>query len=73
MLTSQDFSRIIEYASGYELIAIDEARQIPNIGMGLKILVDQIQGLRVIVTGSSSFDLSQKVGEPFYDIYYSQH
>jgi len=64
ILSSQDFSQIIEYASDYELIAIDEAQQIPNIGMGLKILVDQVPGLRVIVTGSSSFDLAQKVGEP---------
>jgi len=64
VLSSQDFSQIIEYASGYELIAIDEAQQIPNIGMGLKILVDQIPGLKVIATGSSSFNLSQKIGEP---------
>ncbi|MDP2909853.1 MAG: ATP-binding protein [bacterium] len=64
ILSSQDFSKIKEYASGYELIAIDEAQQIPNIGMGLKILVDQIPGLRLIATGSSSFDLLQQVGEP---------
>jgi len=64
ILSSQDFSQIKEYASGYELIAIDEAQQIPNIGLGLKILVDQVPGIRVIATGSSSFDLSQKLGEP---------
>jgi len=64
LLSSQDFSQIKEYASGYDLIAIDEAQQIPNIGMGLKILVDQIPNLRIIATGSSSFDLSQRVGEP---------
>jgi len=64
ILGSQDFSQIEEYAIGYELIAIDEAQQIPNIGMGLKILVDQLPELRIIATGSSSFDLSQKVGEP---------
>lgn len=64
ILSSQDFSQIKEYASGYELIVIDEAQQIPNIGMGLKILVDQLPNLRIIATGSSSFDLSQKVGEP---------
>lgn len=46
------------------MIAIDEAQQIPNIGMGLKILVDQLPKLRIIATGSSSFDLSQKIGEP---------
>lgn len=63
-LSSQDFSEILEYASGYELVAIDEAQQIPNIGIGLKILVDQMPDLRIIATGSSSFELSQKIGEP---------
>ena len=64
ILSSQDFDRILEYASGYDLIAIDEAQQIPNIGMGLKIIVDQIPSIMVIATGSSSFDLSGAVGEP---------
>lgn len=64
ILGSQNFDEIIEYASGYDLIAIDEAQQIPNIGRGLKILVDQIPNIKVIATGSSSFDLSQKIGEP---------
>ena len=64
LLQSQDFSRIKEYVEGYELIALDEAQQIPNIGMALKIIVDQVKDIHVIVTGSSSFDLSQKVGEP---------
>lgn len=64
ILSSQDFKEILEYASGYELLAIDEAQQIPNIGMGLKILVDQMPDLTIIATGSSSFDLAQKIGEP---------
>lgn len=63
-LGSQDLSQILEYAEGYDLIAIDEAQQIPNIGMGLKIIVDQIPNIKVIATGSSSFDLSHQVGEP---------
>lgn len=64
LLGSQDFSRILEYAQGYELIVLDEAQLIPNIGMGIKILVDQVPGLKVIATGSSSFDLANQVGEP---------
>ncbi|MFH0951302.1 MAG: ATP-binding protein [bacterium] len=64
LLQSQDFNRIKEYAEGYELVAIDEAQQIPNIGLALKIMVDQIKDIQIIVTGSSSFDLSQQVGEP---------
>lgn len=61
---SQDFENIREYAAGYELIAIDEAQRIPFIGQGLKIMVDQIPGIRIIVTGSSSFELSGQIGEP---------
>ncbi|MFO7810264.1 MAG: ATP-binding protein, partial [Candidatus Delongbacteria bacterium] len=63
-LSSQDFSAIKEYVEGYEMIILDEAQQIPNIGMGLKIIVDQIPGVKVIATGSSSFDLANQVGEP---------
>lgn len=64
ILQSQDFDKIKEYAQGYQLLAIDEAQQIPNIGRALKIIVDQIKGVYVIATGSSSFALSQEVGEP---------
>ncbi len=64
ILSSQDFKQILGYAEGYELIALDEAQQIPNIGMGLKIIVDQMPGIKVIATGSSSFDLSNQIGEP---------
>ncbi len=64
VLGSQDFNEILAYAEGYDLLAIDEAQNIPNVGMGLKILVDQIANLQVIVTGSSSFELAGQVGEP---------
>lgn len=64
LISSQDFSSILPYAEGYELLAIDEAQNIPNIGMGLKIIVDQVPDIRIIVTGSSSFELAGQVGEP---------
>jgi len=64
ILSSQDFGQILPYVEGYELLAIDEAQNIPNVGMGLKIIVDQVPGIRVIVTGSSSFELAGQVGEP---------
>ncbi len=53
-----------DYVEGYDLIAIDEAQKIKGIGQGLKILVDQVPGLRIIATGSSSFELAGQVGEP---------
>ncbi len=64
ILSSQDFSQIIPYAEEYELLVIDEAQQIKNIGMGLKIIVDQLPKIKVVATGSSSFDLANQIGEP---------
>ncbi len=64
VLSSQNFRQILDYIEGYELIVIDEAQQIPNIGMGLKIIVDQKPDVKVIATGSSSFDLANNIGEP---------
>ena len=45
------------------LLFIDEAQRIPEIGRGVKLIVDNIPGVSVIVTGSSSFDLLQSAGE----------
>lgn len=64
LLGSGDLKQIVAFAEGFDLVAIDEAQQIPGIGMGLKILVDQLPGLRIIAIGSSSFDLAGAIGEP---------
>ncbi|PKN71695.1 MAG: hypothetical protein CVU54_01340 [Deltaproteobacteria bacterium HGW-Deltaproteobacteria-12] len=64
LLGSADVKQILAFAEGFELVAIDEAQQIPDIGMGLKILVDHLPALRIIATGSSSFDLAGAIGEP---------
>ncbi len=58
-----DIKKILEYVSDYELIALDEAQEIPDIGQALKIISDY-SNVKVIATGSSSFRLSQKTGEP---------
>lgn len=49
---------------GYELVVIDEAQKIPDIGLKLKIIVDAMKDLRLLVSGSSSFDLAHQIGEP---------
>jgi predicted AAA+ superfamily ATPase len=64
LLGSGDLKQIVAFAEGFDLVAIDEAQQIPGIGMGLKILVDHLPDLRIIATSSSSFDLAGVVGEP---------
>ncbi len=47
-----------------KLLCIDEAQQIPEIGKALKLMVDHIPDIKIIITGSSAFDLSNKIGEP---------
>lgn len=64
ILSSQDVEKIQAYCEGYDLIVIDEAQRIPNIGYGLKIMVDTIPAIRVLATGSSSFELAGQMGEP---------
>lgn len=64
VFSSQSIETIKRFTEGYELIAIDEAQKIESIGTGLKILVDSVPNIKVIATGSASFDLSNKVGEP---------
>ena len=49
---------------GIDLLAIDEAQNIPEIGSKLKLIVDEIEGIHIIASGSSSFDLLNKTGEP---------
>ena len=46
------------------VVVIDEAQRIPDIGIKLKLITDQIKGVQLIATGSSSFDLSGLVSEP---------
>jgi len=46
------------------MLIIDEAQKIPDIGNKLKIMVDHIEGLKILITGSSAFDIGNNVGEP---------
>lgn len=64
ILGSQRLDVLKEYIGDNELIVIDEAHLIPNIGVNLKIMVDNIPDIRIIITGSSSFDLANQIGEP---------
>ncbi len=49
--------------TGLSLIVIDEAQMIENIGRAVKLIVDNMDDIKVILTGSSSFDLANKTGE----------
>lgn len=64
VLSSEDLSQIKDFVGNNELVVIDEAQNISEIGLGLKLIADHIPNIKVIATGSASFDLANKVGEP---------
>lgn len=47
-----------------KLVIIDEAQAVPNIGKILKLMIDNVKGITIIATGSSSLDLVNDAGEP---------
>ena len=55
----------------YRLLYIDEAQKIPDIGAKLKLMVDEIEGLKIIISGSSSLDIYNQSGEPLTGRKYS--
>jgi predicted AAA+ superfamily ATPase len=57
-------SHLSKFVKGFEIVAIDEAQNISNIGMSLKIINDHLPEIAVLATGSSSFELNGQVGEP---------
>ena len=59
--TLENYTRLLQ---NIELLVIDEAQAIQDIGLILKFIVDNIEGIKIIATGSSMFDLANKLGEP---------
>ena len=73
LLEVNSIKRYQELFGSLQLLAIDEAQAIPNIGTIIKLLVDNVEGLSVIATGSSAFDLLNRTGEPLVGRAYSFH
>lgn len=64
ILASQNSQRLGELLGYAELLVIDEAQRVPDIGLNLKILVDTFPQAKIIATGSASFELASKLSEP---------
>ena len=64
LFTKEIRDELLDFARPYDIVAIDEAQQVPSIGLGAKMIVDAFPEKQLILTGSSSFDLSSKIGEP---------
>ena len=70
-LSSQSINKLKQFVGRKRMLIIDEAQAIPNIGLNLKLIVDHVPDIKIIATGSSSFDLSSRLGEPLTGRKYS--
>ena len=57
-------TQLKNYFGVNRIVFIDEAQRIPNIGLTLKLITDKIKNIQVIATGSSSFEMANKMNEP---------
>jgi uncharacterized protein len=63
-LASQNLQTLNEVLGNAQLLVIDEAQRVPEIGLNLKILIDNNPNVVILATGSASFDLANKINEP---------
>lgn len=63
-LSAIEAERIKSFLGDYKLAVLDEAQNIIDIGKILKVMVDTYPDIQIIATGSSSFDLADKISEP---------
>lgn len=64
ILEKPNKAKLIYILGNNQIIFIDEAQRISEIGLVIKIIVDQIKTVQVIATGSSSFELAGQINEP---------
>ncbi len=72
-LTEKTSTELKAFFGRKKFVVLDEAQRVKNIGLTLKLLVDNFPEMQVIATGSSSFELSNKVSEPLTGRKYEHH
>jgi predicted AAA+ superfamily ATPase len=63
-LSSPTSTALRQIIGDAKTVLIDEAQRIENIGICIKLIVDNMPGVKVIVTGSSAFELANRISEP---------
>ena len=64
LLSNPTTEQIRTFLGEHQIVFIDEAQRIDGIGLTLKIITDQFPDVQLLVSGSSSFDLGNKLNEP---------
>lgn len=64
LIQNASSTRLRAVIGSKHIVAIDEAQRIPDVGLKLKLIADQMPEVQLIATGSSSFELASKINEP---------
>jgi len=64
LLENRSVEHYRNLTGGKKLLVIDEAQKIKEVGAVLKLFIDHVDGVKIITTGSSAFDLNRQLGEP---------
>ena len=64
LLTNPTSTQLERFFGKRQIICIDEAQRVKNIGLTLKLITDQLPGKQLLVTGSSALELSSHINEP---------
>ena len=64
MLANTNVAKLRAIIGNNELLVIDEAQKVDNIGLTLKLIVDNIKSVQVVASGSSAFELRNRLNEP---------
>jgi predicted AAA+ superfamily ATPase len=63
MFENPTITRLKAELAGVKFLIIDEAQRLPNVGLGLKLIIDHLPHIQLIITGSSAFELSNRLNE----------
>lgn len=63
-LSQQNTQEIKRIIGNKKILFIDEAQRIKDIGLTLKIIIDQLQLEQIYVTGSSALEIASEINEP---------
>lgn len=64
MLTNTNSTELRMLIGGNKIVLIDEAQRVPNIGLTLKLITDNMPDVQLLVTGSSAFEIQNNINEP---------
>ncbi len=63
-LKNANTEKLKQIVGSNKIVFIDEAQRVKNIGLSLKIIIDKINNVQLLVSGSSSFELANEINEP---------